>query len=98
MTRVLAIPIPAGQGGQPCKLGCGKTIFFAMHPTTGKMHPVSCNGTILADARPPRRHHAGVGISHFTDCTAYLHQQEVLRERREAERRVLLEQQPELNL
>ena len=97
MTRVVAITIPAGTMAKRCRY-CGVPIWFAMHPRTGKMHPVACNGSILADARPPKRHHAGVGISHFTDCKPYLREQEVLRERREAERRILLEQQPELNL
>ena len=96
--HIVEILIPAGQTGRPCKLGCGTTVFLALHPSTGKPHPVSCNGNLVFDAKPPQRHRPGRGASHFMDCSVYLREQEILRERRERDRRVLREQQPELGL
>ena len=92
-----AIKIEPGQAASRCKL-CRKVIYWGAHPATGRVHPVSVNGKLLSDARPPMSDRAGAGVSHFLDCEVYQRQQAVLREQRESQKRVIEEQQTELPL
>ncbi len=92
-----AIRIDPGEEASRCRL-CRQVIYWGTHPKTGKVHPVSINGRLLADARPPMADRAGAGVSHFLDCKVYQREQAVKREQRDAERRVIEEQQTELPL
>lgn len=58
------IPIPARTRPTECK-SCGQTIYFAPHPSTGRMHPISI---LDDDAIAPSPLLDGIGISHFADC------------------------------
>lgn len=58
------IPIPARTPAARCR-SCGQEIYFAPHPSTGRMHPVSVEHE---DAERPTSLSEGQGISHFADC------------------------------
>lgn len=63
----LLIPIPAGTKMQFCKgKKCGKAIYFAKHPRTGNMHPVSIDD---GSAKAPTATTDGVGVSHYSNCS-----------------------------
>ena len=52
---------------RPVRCTCGRTIYWILHPTTGRKHPV----TIETDGGLPPTWFpasAGRGISHFADC------------------------------
>jgi hypothetical protein len=64
MAKKYFIPIPRGTKPGKCK-SCPATIYWAPHPTSGNIHPVS-----VADAESvlPTETNSGQGLSHFADC------------------------------
>lgn len=61
----LLIKIPAGASPAPCRYRCGDNIYWAQHPSSGKMHPVSINH---GRGKAPDPAADGLGVSHFTNC------------------------------
>lgn len=58
------IPIPAKTRPSKCR-SCDQTIYFAPHPSTGRVHPISIEHE---EAEEPTPFSDGQGISHFSDC------------------------------
>ena len=61
--QTILIAIPPGSHAHQCT--CGEFIYFALHPSTKRAHPVSLKHDL---AVRPETHKAGQGISHIPDC------------------------------
>lgn len=61
--QTLFIKIPPGSKPQICS--CGDSIYWSLHPTSGKPHPVSIKHV---QAVAPTSTTCGEGISHIPDC------------------------------
>jgi hypothetical protein len=64
MPKKFFIPIPKGTKPGKCR-SCPAVIYFAPHPTSGKLHPIS-----IADPEcfAPTAETDGQGVSHFSNC------------------------------
>lgn len=85
MSRTKWIPVPAGTPATTCRSPrCGKVIYFAPHPGTGRPHPVDCSvpggvepsqtvggvqRSLMDDPEAPEPR-VGRGVSHFETCVS----------------------------
>jgi hypothetical protein len=77
--------VPAGARSGTCSgLHCSATIYWILHPRTGRPHPIQCDlpggarpstcpegavqGSLFGSAEAGEEPRGGRGISHFEDC------------------------------